>query len=412
MQGSLHEIDIRSILQLIELGQRTGQLLIEAPSLYKPHQNAKEDAEEPDYSRNYQQQYWLIFFLNGQIIYCQEGDINFSRIDGYLRYYRVEMGLDEQYLTSLGKLNSSEYEYLWLLLERNIINSQIAENIIYRLVGETLFDLLSLHQGRFMFCQDTAIAPRLSTWEISPLVTQVTQQLQQWHELYPYIQSPEQLPILADRVHLNSSLPEATMNKLQQWADGKTTLRQLARYLNRDILTVAKVIYPYVQQGWLKLTHPEPNNCPINIHTPGNQKKAKILCIDDTKSICKTVESILQTRGYEATGYTIPEVIVLTNPLEALGLIFQLRPNLVFCDISSPELNGYEICAMLRQSQVFRYIPMIMLSSKDKFIDQIRARMAGATDYLIKPFNDDELLMLVEKYLKSSPTKGWEFGNG
>ena len=103
---------------------------------------------------------------------------------------------------------------------------------------------------------------------------------------------------------------------------------------------------------------------------------------------------------------------MLTNPLEALGLIFQLRPNLVFCDISSPELNGYEICAMLRQSQVFRYIPMIMLSSKDKFIDQIRARMAGATDYLIKPFNDDELLMLVEKYLKSSPTKGWEFGNG
>jgi twitching motility two-component system response regulator PilG len=41
------------------------------------------------------------------------------------------------------------------------------------------------------------------------------------------------------------------VNKLQHWADGKTTLRQLARYVNRDILTVAKAIYPYVQQGWL-----------------------------------------------------------------------------------------------------------------------------------------------------------------
>ncbi len=391
MQGNLHEIDIRSILQLIELGQRTGQLLIETPSLYRSNKADQQDTGEANYSGNSQQQYWLLFFLNGRIIYCQAGD-DLSRIDDYLRHHRLETGLDKQQIAGLGEHNPSEYDYLWRLLEENFISPKIAENIAYRLICETLFDLLSLREGYFIFTLDIAIAPQLTSWEISPLVTQISQQLQAWNQLYPYIHSPEQLLVLADTVH-QSSLPEVTITKLQQWADGKTTLRQLARYLNRDILTVAKVIYPYLQQGWLKLTSPQKNNAQ-------GKKKTKILCIDETNSICKTVESILQAQGYEAMGCTLPEIIALSNPLEALSLMFQLQPNLVLCDISTPQLNGYEICAMLRQSQVFRYIPMIMLTSKDKFIDRVRARMAGVTDYLIKPFNNDELLMLVKKYIR------------
>jgi twitching motility two-component system response regulator PilG len=396
MQGNLHEIDIRSILQLIELGQRTGQLLIEVPNLYSSNKADPEDTGETDDTGKCQQKYWLVFFLNGRIIYCQAGE-NLSRIDDYLRHHRVETNFDKQQLTGLGKHNPSEYEYLWLLLEENFISPKIAEHIIYRLVCETLFDLFNLQEGYFIFLGDRAIAPQLTSWEVSPLVTQITQQLQGWNQLYPYIHSPDQLLVLADRVHLNSSLPEATITKLKQWADGKTTLRQLAHYLNRDILTVAKVIYPYVQQGWLKLANPQPNQ---NIQVAQGKKKAKILCINDTKSTCETIESILQAQGYEAMGYTLSEVIALSNPLEALSLIFQLQPNLILCEIATPQLNDYEICAMLRQSQVFRYIPMIMLTSKDKFIDRIRARMAGVTDYLIKPFNNDELLMLVKKYLR------------
>jgi twitching motility two-component system response regulator PilG len=382
MQGNLHEIDIRSLLQLIELGQRTGQLLIEAPQW----KNNDKSAGESEHFCQSLQQSWLIFFLNGQIIYCHREDDNLSRVEDCLRHYRLEISLDKQQLASLGKQNPLEYGYIWALLEQNLISPKMAENIIYRLVCETLFDLLRLHRGRFMFHQDTAIAPQLTTWEISPLVTQITQQLQEWYQLSPYIQSPEQLPILANTVRLHSSLSQATINKLKHWADGKTSLRQLARHLNRDILTVAKAIYPYTQQGWLKLTSAQP------IHTQVlTKQKVKILCIDDTNTIGETVESILQPQGYET--------IVLTNPLEALSLIFQLQPNLILCEITMPELDGYQMCAMLRQSQAFRYIPMIMLTSEDKFIDRIRAKIVGATDFLTKPLIDTELLMVIEKYV-------------
>jgi twitching motility two-component system response regulator PilG len=382
MQGNLQEIDLRSILQLIELGQRTGQLFIES-DFYSYQQGARENTGAANLSG------WLIFFLNGQIIYCQEGNNNLSRIDDYLRQYREEISLDQQKLDLLGEINSSEYGYIWMLLEKNIINPNKATDLIYRLVCETLFDVLSLNRGSFIFHQDIALAPQLTTWEISPVIFKITQQLQEWKQLSPYIQSPEQLPILADTAHLYSSLPVTTVNKLKHWADGKTTLRQLSRYLDRDILTVAKTIYPYVQQGWFKLIYPETTNPHIANLT--DQQQVKILCIDDTKAICETVESILQPQGYE--------IIALTNSLEALSLILQFQPHLILCNMTMPELDGNQICAMLRQLPAFRHIPMIMLTSKDKFIDRVRAKMFGATDLLTKPFSEAELLMLVKKYI-------------
>ncbi|RCJ26811.1 two-component system response regulator [Nostoc minutum NIES-26] len=399
MRGNLSEIDIRSILQLIELGQRTGQLLVET-CFHNSDKLTKDEAVKHRHTRNCQRQSWFVFFLNGQIIYCQEGDSNLLRIDDYLRHYRVEIRLEEKQLASLGLQSAPEYGYLWALLERNIINPKIAQSIIHHLVHETLFDLLSLHQGNFVFLQDAALAPQLTSLEIAPLMATVTQQVQEWKQLYPHIQSPEQLPILADIVQLNSSLPTATVSKLQQWADGKTSLRQLARHLNRDILTVAKAIYPYVQQGWLQLVDSVANNSKTHkqVTRMEDRHRVRIVCIDDTTTIGETVESILKAQGYEA--------IALSNPLEALSLIFRLQPDLILCDIAMPELDGYEICAMLRQSTAFRFIPIIMLTGKDGFIDRVRATMVGATDYLTKPFGDTELLMLVEKYVEAQSFVG------
>ena len=79
--------------------------------------------------------------------------------------------------------------------------------------------------------------------------------MQEWKQLYPHIQCTEQLPVLANIAKLTASLSEDTFKKLHKWADRKTSLRQLARYLNRDILTVAKAIYPYIQQNWLQLVY-------------------------------------------------------------------------------------------------------------------------------------------------------------
>lgn len=384
MQGNLNEIDIRSILQLIELGQRTGEMFVEAWSM-----GTSGDRSYPLYPRGQSSGHsWLVFFVNGQIVYAGDSDLRELRLRDYLRRYNLESALDALGNISIASTNALEYGYLWALLENQILTPAQGRSILQGMVRETLFDLLSIHQGSFIFEMGPALAPQLITLEIGQLLAKIIKQVQEWKQFHPYIQSPNQCPAISDANQMRQALPENTFNNLSRWADGKTNLRQMSRYLNRDILTVARAIYPFVQLGLVQLFYPESEPvAPPSLAT----KIPRVICIDDDIAVGKTVEYILEEQGYEA--------MAIVNPLKALSLVFQLKPDLILCDITMPELDGYEICAMLRRSTAFRQTPIIMLTGLDGFINRVKARMVGASDYLTKPFVESELLMLVEKHI-------------
>jgi twitching motility two-component system response regulator PilG len=393
MQGKLSEIDIRSILQLIELGQRTGELFVESygsPSFSSGRETGMGNSTLWNRSPKPPGQSWLVFFLNGKIIYAGDSSSNLTRLRDCLRRYKVEQTLSPN-ASAIATINAPEYGYLWALLENHVLTPDQGRSIIQSMVQETLFDLLSLHQGAFVFELGSALTPQLMVLEIAPLLKQIMKQVQEWKQFHPHIHSPEQCPVIADSIQLRRTLTESSFEALDRWADGKTSLRQMARYLNRDIVTVARAVYPYVRQGLVQMmSQPEdPQQDRGLIGAKG--KTPRIVCIDDGVAIRLAVEQILNQHDYEATS--------ISNPLKALSLVFQLKPDLILCDIAMPELDGYEICAMLRKSTAFRETPIIMLTGKDGFIDRVKARMVGATDYLTKPFGEGELLMLVEKYV-------------
>lgn len=392
MQGKLSEIDIRSILQLIELGQRTGELFVESygsPGFSPGREPGIGTAALWHRSPKLQGQSWLVFFLNGRIIYAGHSNSNLARLRDYLRRYRVEQTLSPN-ASAIATINAPEYGYLWALLENHVLTPDQGRSIIQSMVQETLFDLLSLHQGAFVFELGSALTPQLMVLEIAPLIKQIMKQVQEWKQFHPHIHSPEQCPVIADSAQLRKTLTEASFETLDRWADGKTSLRQMARYLNRDIVTVARAVYPYVRQGLVQMLS-QPEDVQDKGLGDAKGKTPRIVCIDDGVAIRMAVEQILNQHDYEATS--------ISNPLKALSLVFQLKPDLILCDIAMPELDGYEICAMLRKSTAFRETPIIMLTGKDGFIDRVKARMVGATDYLTKPFGEGELLMLVEKYV-------------
>ncbi len=404
MQGTLNEIDIRSILQLIELGQRTGELLLEACAY--PASSSRGDTNifgagtehhsECDRASSQAGQFWLVFLINGQIAYAADSDGSLWRLRDYLRRYGVESALDQLQVPSIASTNAPEYGYLWALMEKHILTPAQGRSILQSMVNETLFDLLSLHQGFFIFEMGSALAPQLTTLEITPLLTKIMKQVQEWKQFHPYIQSPHQCPVIANHKQLSLSLPKKAFETLNTCADGKTSLRQLSRYLNRDILTVAGAIYPYLQKGWVQLVMGQDQKIPHKNHQSQARQTStvsQIICIEDDVAIGKAVEYILQQHGYQVT--------VIRNPIKALTLAFELQPELILCDIAMPDLDGYEICAMLRQSNAFRHTPLVMLTGMDGFIDRVRATMVGATDYLTKPFGESELLMLLEKYIGS-----------
>jgi twitching motility two-component system response regulator PilG len=402
MQGTLNEIDIRSILQLIELGQRTGELYVEAYN-----GNANTDSlhslrlsgnytDKSGQTRGKTEQFWFVFFINGQIAYAADNNSGLGRLRDYLNRYTPKGVLEQIDLPKIAATNAPEYAYLWALIENDIITPSQAKSIIQSMIQETLFDLCSLHHGSFIFEIAPSLSPQLTTLEIAPIITTIMKQLQEWKQFHPHIYSPNQCLTISDAVHLSSAIPSQTFQTLSLWADGKTSLRQLARYLNRDILTVAKAIYPYIQQGLIQLSSPnyDQQNPLDDLNIQYVAKIPQIICIDDDITIGKIVEDILSKYNCVVTA--------INDPIDALSRVFKIKPDLIFCDIAMPNLDGYEICAMLRRSTVFRSTPLIMLTGMDGFIDRVRARMVGATDYLTKPFGETELLILMEKYIKTA----------
>jgi len=117
---------------------------------------------------------------------------------------------------------------------------------------------------------------------------------------------------------------------------------------------------------------------------------AKVLVIDDSNTIRRSAEIFLRQGGHE--------VLLAEDGFDALSKISDHAPELIFCDILMPRLDGYQTCAIIKRNPKFTHVPVIMLSSKDGLFDKARGRMVGSEDYLTKPFTKEQLLRAVDSY--------------
>ena len=120
----------------------------------------------------------------------------------------------------------------------------------------------------------------------------------------------------------------------------------------------------------------------------------KVMVIDDSNTIRKTAEIFLLQAG--------AQVVLAEDGFDALAKINDHLPNVVFCDILMPRLDGYQTCALIKKNAKFAATPVIMLSSKDGLFDRARGRMVGSDEYLTKPFTKDGLLKTVAAHATST----------
>ncbi len=116
----------------------------------------------------------------------------------------------------------------------------------------------------------------------------------------------------------------------------------------------------------------------------------KVLVVDDSNTIRRSAEIFLKQGGHE--------VLLAEDGFDALAKVNDYQPHLIFCDILMPRLDGYQTCAIIKRNARFSGVPVVMLSSKDGVFDKARGRMAGAQDYLTKPFSKEQLLQAVQQF--------------
>lgn len=121
-------------------------------------------------------------------------------------------------------------------------------------------------------------------------------------------------------------------------------------------------------------------------------QKINILVVDDNKLSLHSVSNYLKGQGYELTQ--------AANGEEALQLIESTTIDLILLDIMMPGMDGFEVCARLKQDPATKDIPIIFLSAKIDTDDIITGFKAGGVDYITKPFNKEELLARIRNHVE------------
>jgi twitching motility two-component system response regulator PilG len=120
----------------------------------------------------------------------------------------------------------------------------------------------------------------------------------------------------------------------------------------------------------------------------------KVMVIDDSNTIRRTAEALLKKAGYE--------VYTATDGFEAMSVIADKEPDIVFVDIMMPRLDGYQTCQLIKNNKKFKHTPVVMLSSKDGLFDRARGRIAGSEEHINKPFTQEELIEVIDKYVNKA----------
>lgn len=120
-----------------------------------------------------------------------------------------------------------------------------------------------------------------------------------------------------------------------------------------------------------------------------------VMIVDDSLTVRKIIETSLRREGFESVSFT--------DGIEALRAITEQRlmriPDLVILDIGLPKMDGYEFARRLKNKPQFNHTVIIMLTSRDGVIDRLKGRLAGAKDYITKPFRTQDVISVLHSHL-------------
>lgn len=118
-----------------------------------------------------------------------------------------------------------------------------------------------------------------------------------------------------------------------------------------------------------------------------------IMVVDDSKTVRNIMALILHRLGHRA--------VMVSSAMEALSTLTTLVPDLIFLDVTLPGMDGLDVCRILKENKNVKHVPVVMLSGNDEVFDKVIGHLAGASDYLAKPFEPETIVKCIETYCGS-----------
>lgn len=344
---------------------------------------------------------WTFYYRLGRIVWATGGIHPFRRWRRHMAQNCSEIDVDKMQLRVEDvAIDYWDYRLLEILHEKQKIKREQINAIVESTIAELLFDLALQANFATMSCdrnQEVILEAPMSFTSADISVKEMQNSWKSWSEAGLASFSPDLAPVLRRPEQLQQLVSPAVYKNLATFMNGKYTLRDLAVKMKLSVLPISRSLLSYILKGIIELV--EVPDLPLQATEVKNKTNTKpmptaplIACVDDSPQICQMLEEILIPNGLR--------FIKIQDAIQALPILIEHKPDLIFLDLIMPVASGYEICAQLRRISLFANTPVIILTGSDGLVDRVRAKVVGSTDFISKPVAADKVMGVVRKYLQ------------
>jgi CheY-like chemotaxis protein len=122
---------------------------------------------------------------------------------------------------------------------------------------------------------------------------------------------------------------------------------------------------------------------------PDTEQKV-IMVVDDSQTVRNIMGLILNRTGYRS--------VRVASAMEALQTLTEVIPDLIFLDVTLPGMDGLDVCKIIKENERTKDVPVVMLSGNNEVFDKVMGRLAGAADYITKPFEPETIVDCLQTY--------------
>jgi twitching motility two-component system response regulator PilG len=313
---------------------------------------------------------------------------------------------------SKGRVGPTLAESMAWLETHHVLDSEQGQQLIHSLSRDALESCFWLQNAKTIWMENHPLPAWLFpgfervSLDWRAMTTKFHRSVTGWHQWLPLLESPHQRPYLLDFRHIHSAVPGGTFSaqtlaQLAEWMRAGLSLRQLAMRLLMDDVQFAQLFAPYLQARVVHLRKPASPldrlpkippaspNVPVIKPVESAEAMVKVVCVDPSEETLAQVQGILASKRYHVTS--------VQEAAQAAATVFEVRPDVIVLNAAMPGMNSYKFCNILRKSSAFRDTPIIMVTENAGVRERIQAKLTGATDCLMKPFEPLELVLSIEK---------------
>lgn len=311
---------------------------------------------------------WYIYLDRGRLIFATNLDQAFDRLDLHLRRLnrqvltlvsavRVQVRLLFEKVDDSLPEGISDYQAIAWLVEQNHLQIDQAEMLIETISKEVIEGFLQIKEGSYELLETDPLMglPKFAHFSLRPLV----------EECYGRVKQRQ----------ANGQAPTQTAPAAASSSGNATPVLGRKPPLTAPIHSNGHAVSTPGGRGGQTLT----------------KTHYTIACIDDSPTVLRAINDFLDDKMFS--------VLMIDNPVKALMQVVRNKPDLILLDVTMPNLDGYELCSLLRRHPDFKNTPIIMVTSNTGFIDRAKAKLVRASGYLTKPFDQSDLLKMVFKHL-------------